>query len=78
MLAIVALLQRNEAQDQRDEAERQAQISRSRELAATADSQLDDDPELSVLLAERAGSTYPTVEAERALRAALARSPSRW
>ena len=74
VLAIVALLQRNEAQDQRDEAERQAQISRSRELAAIADSQLDDDPELSVLLAERAGSTYPTVEAERALRAALARS----
>ena len=74
VLAIVALLQRNEAQDQRDEAERQAQISRSRELAATADSQLDDDPELSVLLAERAASTYPTGEAERALRAALARS----
>src|SRR5215211_2745704 len=74
VLAIVALLQRNEAQEQRDEAVRQAHIAQSRELASAAISQLNVDPELSVLLAERAASIDPTIEADRALRRALALS----
>ena len=74
VLGGVALLQRDEAQEQRDEAIRQAQLAESRELAAVADSRLDVDPELSVLLARRAASISPTIEAERALRRALALS----
>jgi WD40 repeat protein len=74
VLAVVAVLERNEAEEQRDEAVRQAQVAQSRELASAAVSQLQIDPELSVLLAERAASISPTIEAERALRRALALS----
>jgi WD40 repeat protein len=66
-LAIIALLQRSEAL-------RQAEVAQSRELASAAIAQLEADPELSVLLAERAASITPTSEAERALRRALALS----
>ena len=70
-VAVVALLQRADAQAERD---RQLRVSQSRQLASTADRQLGIDPELSVLLAQRAASISPTVEAERSLRRALARS----
>ncbi|MEJ2890360.1 TIR domain-containing protein [Actinomycetospora aeridis] len=67
VLAGVALLQRSEAVRQRDQAE-------SRALAAAAQTQLDVDPERSVLLARLAWSTAPTSQATDALRAALQRS----
>ena len=67
-VAIVAVLQRRDAQRDR---EQQARIAQSRQLAAAADLQLQIDPELSILLAERGASESPTVEAERSLRRAL-------
>ena len=66
-LGVLALLSRNEAIEQRDEA-------RSRELAASALSLLERDPEASVLLADRAARLKPTAEAEDVLRRALAAS----
>jgi WD40 repeat protein len=66
-LGVLALLSRNEAIRQRDEA-------RSRELAASALSVLDRDPELSVLLGARAARLEPTAEAEDVLRRALTAS----
>ena len=71
-VAVVALLQRADARAERDQ---QLRVSQSRQLASTADRQLEIDPELSVLLAQQAASISPTVEAERSLRRALARSP---
>ena len=59
VLALVALVQRNEAEQQRNEAVRQAEVAQSRELAAAAVSQLEVDPELSVLLAAHAASVDP-------------------
>ena len=56
------------------EAERQAEISRSRELAAASTSQLPLDPELALLLAIEGAETEVTPEAESALREALLRS----
>jgi len=50
----------------------QQQLSRSRELAAMAINQLEVDPELSLLLAAEAAETQYTVQAEDALRQALA------
>ena len=67
-IAIVAVLQRRDAQRDR---EQQEGIAQSRRLAAAADLQLQIDPELSILLAQQAASESPTVEAERALRRAL-------
>jgi WD40 repeat protein len=63
-LAIVALISRNEAIDQRDQA-------RSRELAASALSQLEVDPERSLLLALRAEDVAHSAPADDALRQAL-------
>lgn len=63
--------------DARSNAENQARVSFSRELAATAIRSLDTDPELSLLLAlHSASNTYSTAkfmtrEAEDALRRAL-------
>jgi WD40 repeat protein len=70
---------RTEAEEQRTLAEEQAKIAqanadlaRSRELAASAINVLDDDPELSVLLAlEAAVGADPTFESVSALREAL-------
>ncbi len=67
-IAVVAVLQRRDAQRDR---EQQEGIAQSRQLAAAADLQLQIDPELSILLAQQAASESPTVEAERALRRAL-------
>jgi WD40 repeat protein len=63
-LAIFALIQRNEAISQRDQA-----LSRS--LAASARDNLRVDPELSTLLALEAVKTRETPEAEASLRQAL-------
>jgi WD40 repeat protein len=49
----------------------------SRALAAQATTQLNTDPELSILLAREGELRAPTQQAEDALRLALARSPAR-
>ena len=69
-LAIFALTQRSEASEQ-------AALSRSRELAANATSELTTDPELSVLLALEAAGVAPTPQAESALRDSLIASRAR-
>jgi WD40 repeat protein len=66
-LTIVALVQRSEAVNQRNQAQ-------SRALAAAAQAQLDIDPERSLLLADAAYSTAPTSQAVSALRSSLLRS----
>jgi WD40 repeat protein len=67
VLAVIAWLQRREAV-------RQNAIATSRELAATARSQLGTDPELAVLLAGEAMRRRSTDEAAGALRAAVAQN----
>ena len=74
VFAIVAAWQAYVANIRRQEAERQALIARSRELAVSALSQLSVDPELSLLLAVEAGQVMHTPEAEEALRQALIES----
>lgn len=59
-----AVVQRNDAQDQRV-------IALSRQIAGSSTLTRPRDPELAVLLAERAYSAKPTVEAEEALRQAV-------
>jgi WD40 repeat protein len=59
---------------QRDEARQQSQLSLSRELAAVAISELDVDPERSILVALEANNVLRTYEAEDALRRALSAS----
>jgi WD40 repeat protein len=71
VLAVFALLQRQTAEEQRDRAEEEATIARSRQLAAQADSQLDVDPELSTLLALESIDVKDTPEAEAVLRDSL-------
>jgi WD40 repeat protein len=63
-LGVLALISRNEAIDQRDQA-------RSREVAARAIAQLDVDPERSLLLALAANEIAPSGPADDALRRAL-------
>jgi WD40 repeat protein len=63
-LAVFALTQRGHARTE-------ARVATSRELAASAVSQLDTDPELSLLLALRAAQLTPTPQAAAALRDAL-------
>jgi len=74
VLAVVALLQRNEAQRQRDEAVRQARISASRALAAQAKTSLDHLPALGALLALEAFGQAETFEARDALVSAVQRT----
>ena len=76
ILAMVALFARQEAVKQRDIAVTQQKISASRELAATSQTQLQIDPELSVLLGIEAARRWPTVEAESAWSVAAARGAS--
>jgi WD40 repeat protein len=66
-LGVLAWQQRNTAVEQRD-------LALSRELAAASTTQLDVDPELSLLLAIHAATAAPTREAAGALRAALTAS----
>jgi WD40 repeat protein len=70
-LAVLALVSRSQAIRQRHIAEAQTRTATSRELAATAESQLGTDPELSLLLAIQAAKAVPTVQATQALRDAL-------
>jgi WD40 repeat protein len=65
-----------EAAQARAEAEREAAISRSRELSASAVAVLDQDPELSIMLAIESleatpGGSTPSPEAVRTLRTAV-------
>ena len=66
-LGVVAVISRNEAIDQRDQA-------RSRELAASAVAQLEVDPERSLLLALEAEKVAHSGPADDALRRALVSS----
>jgi WD40 repeat protein len=66
-LAVLAFLQKGRA----DEQER---LARSREVAALAAAELDNDPELSLLLAIEANRIARTIQAESALRNALLNS----
>jgi WD40 repeat protein len=71
VLSVIAVIQRGEAIDQREAAERQAAISTSRELAAASTAQLSVDPELSLLLAIESAEAAPTTQSADALRDAL-------
>ncbi len=64
VLAVLAWIQRNDAIDN-------ARTARSRELATAAAGQLENNPELSVLLARQAVDQKRTAEAENVLRRAL-------
>jgi WD40 repeat protein len=84
VLSTVAVIQRSSAVDaqaraeeQRALAERRAAESRSRELAAASVSQLEADPELSLLLANEALNSARTPEAIDALRQSLTESSVR-
>ncbi len=59
---------------ERNEAAQEREVARSRALAATADSQLQSDPERSILLAREALDIRETREAAAALRRALGAS----
>ena len=60
-IAVFALIQRNDANDQRD-------VATSRQLAGSSALARQRDPELATLLAESAYAASPTVEAEESLR----------
>jgi WD40 repeat protein len=81
VLATVAVFQRSEAQDAQARAEEQRAVadarateSRSRELGAQSLLQVDQDPELALLLAIEAAEIAQTGTAETALRTALGAS----
>ncbi len=65
------------AVQERETAVQQAQIAFSRELAAGAITNLESDPELSILLASQGLNTNHSLEAENALHAALQASSVR-
>jgi WD40 repeat protein len=71
VLGIVALTQRNAAQDNQRRAEAESAVARSRELAALSESQRAFDPELAILIGAEAVRTEPTTQAMVALRGAL-------
>ncbi len=60
--------------EERDIADRERDLSTSRELAAAAVNNLDVDPERSILLALQGLSTHYSIEAEDALRSGMAAS----
>jgi WD40 repeat protein len=70
-IAIFALSQRGEARKERAAARVEARHARARALEATAVSQLAIDPELSLLLADRAARLAPSAQAADVLRDAL-------
>ena len=72
-LAVLALVARNDAIEQRDEANEQRNQALSRELASRATDELDSDPGRSLRLALRAAETARTGPAEAALQGALTR-----
>jgi WD40 repeat protein len=59
------------ALSQRSEAREQARDAKASELVANADAELEQDPELSLMLASEAARLVPGQRAERALRRAL-------
>ena len=63
-LAVVALVQRNRAEER-------ARVARSRELAAAAQLELASNPDAALVLAVEANEVAPTSEAEVALRQGL-------
>lgn len=69
--AAIAAEQRQAALQAQATAEAESHMSRSRELAAAAVASLEQDPELSILLAMQAMSETYTAEAENALRLAV-------
>ena len=71
VFAVFALSQRREARTERDRANREAEMASSRELAASAISQVKSHPDLSLLLARVAMQKHQTAEAAGALRQAL-------
>ncbi len=78
VLAGLALVQRNRADDQAQRREQEALVNRVRELAAASAANVDTDPELAALLASEAIRTSRSAdgtvlrEAEEALHAAVA------
>lgn len=77
-LGIVAVLARNEAVAQRAEAEHQANVAVARQLAAQARLAMEQQAynlERSALLAAESMRRFPSLEAEQALRGALALLP---
>jgi WD40 repeat protein/serine/threonine protein kinase len=71
MLSLATGLFAREASRQRANAQEQLALTRSRELALAALTNLEEDPELSILLALAALSETHTVEAEQTLHRAL-------
>ena len=71
VLGVLALTQRNAANDQRRQAEHESAVARSRGLAALSEGQLTTDPELAILLARQAVLTSASSQAMVALREAL-------
>ena len=67
VLAGAAIFFGNQANQHASEAQQNANYATSRELAAAAISNLEEDPERSILLALQAESTVHTTEAENAL-----------
>src|SRR5207249_2078234 len=79
LAAVVAAVLAGLALVGREQAKRNAQVAKSRELAASAVSVLDRDPELSVLLSLRAAEAVrPTFEAVSALHEALQQDRVLW
>jgi len=74
----VAVFFGNQANKSAKIAEQETKLSTSRELAAASLSNLDIDPELSILLALQGLSVQHTSEAENALRQSLATSRVKW
>jgi WD40 repeat protein len=77
VLAGLALISRNDARHQRNEALQQTQLATSRELSASAALVNNQDPELSLMLAARAVRIRPTDQAVGAVRRALLSSQVR-
>lgn len=73
-LAGVAIFLGTQASQNALEAQQNASSAKSRELAAAAISNLNDDPERSILLALQAVSTAHTIEAENALHRSILES----
>jgi WD40 repeat protein/DNA-binding SARP family transcriptional activator/tRNA A-37 threonylcarbamoyl transferase component Bud32 len=79
LAAVVAAVLAGLALVGREHAKRNAQVATSRELAASAVSVLDRDPELSVLLSlQAAEAVKPTFEAVSALHEALQQDRALW
>jgi Tol biopolymer transport system component len=73
--AIVALVARHEAQEQRDRAGERERVATSRQVAAEALTLVDTEPEQALLLGLAAGRIAPTLEGEHAILSALEEWP---